>query len=1417
MSQAEALLKGLSEPTTYSTNSDAVIVIGDDRFITVPDSLKRIAVQYDHNIETVSFDCPRFWDGHDMSQMNVYINYLLPNGKTGQYLAQNVSARGQRMSFDWTISNNVTQYRGNLSFLICVKRSDDSGNEERHWNSELNRELYISEGLECTPAIITRYPDIITQLLTRMDEVEELATPEAMQAYADTWLEENHERLLEEINNKAEEVLASIPEEYSSTVKMAEEGARDKANAIEQTVTGEAITIDDSADTYLLGLKLYGKTTQVVTTGKQLADFTGGNTASGVTKQFSNDALIVDGNGSLPYQSWSVSIKNVIDAHPGEVLHFDFESITTKNSPDGTIVQLNISKSDGTKEHIALYNKIGARNSYSIPSDTSVVSSISLAVYTSNHATASANTVTIVRPMLQIGTDKLSYEPYTAEFASPSLDWPQALNSIGDDNPITTTTYGKNLLQPREFSAYGYNVAVNDDGSITVTGAVDTEQAIYLMITPYSDVYPLKLHNGVDYYMWYESSNGKSIGTKSLDSNDNPVLSNIETWNTNVLHRCDRIIQVYIESKNHEIGDTSLCGTYRFQLEVGDDFTGFEGYKERQELRSAHKLHGIPVPSGGNYTDESGQQWICDEIDFERGVYVQRVGSVTFADATWIQNSSGKYLCNEYRGMFSNEYSVMCTHMRGGSASDGGDENAVFINANRDIRLNITLDDPSVENVAYVMRDAELCGVLVTPIETPLTAEELENFKMVRSNYPNTTILNDSGAHMVVKYAADTKKYVDDIVDAETDKQHRSNHLTDGAKVATRAMVSFMDDDCKSEVYNILRPVIQKNNIPYTLACPTGHIDDAGYMTVEQLKGMYELGVTIAGHTKTESAMTDFTPDELDAVLSECENDFRRWGIDDVMSYAYCNGIYADDDMGVVKKHFQMGFTVEPGINQIPYESYYMKRVGVFANTASIGVSFTTIENQYINANGKTAQTTGNRVRCEPIAVTAGEEYFVTCSAIYGGACYVFWDANRNPVSGGIKCSPNDENGVLLKDHRIRVPDGATSLLIAHNLDKYPDETMTIKKVAHKYTLANAKEYVDQLASEGGWLVFMTHSWYRGFSADDLVNLVNYIRGKGIDIVNVNQAIELTGNVVDIGQFQKPIERTPNPYFVMDALGRAWTNSLTDTRTPGETNIELAFDTSKVISSSTGLSISLSSSDPAYVVSKPIDVTDCDKVLVTGWAYGGYGLYSFLNASGAYVDGAKSTTAWAAGGDALDHVEIAIPSGAAKIIIAGNRYEKRPALTKINSIKQIKTVGRDIWSAINELYVMLRVQDGSALTETISLGTTDDTWISRDTGKVIGQQGGYKGVRMTSYGHIVKPGETYLVTCSATYGKGLYTIMGADRKTVISYRAGHDVNNDAVLNDYLVTIPEGAYQLILAADLSISGVTGVGIKKVVSV
>ena len=59
---------------------------------------------------------------------------------------------------------------------------------------------------------------------------------------------------------------------------------------------------------------------------------------------------------------------------------------------------------------------------------------------------------------------------------------------------------------------------------------------------------------------------------------------------------------------------------------VGDIKT-YTPYVEPQSLTLAtpNGLPGVPVSKDGNYTDENGQQYICDEIDLARGKYVQRV------------------------------------------------------------------------------------------------------------------------------------------------------------------------------------------------------------------------------------------------------------------------------------------------------------------------------------------------------------------------------------------------------------------------------------------------------------------------------------------------------------------------------------------------------------------------------------------------------------------------------------------------------------------------------------------------------------------------------------------------------------------------------------------------------------------------
>ena len=156
------------------------VVVGSDRYITVPESLQKIGVQFDHNAETVTFDCPRYWDGHDLSKMKIYINYMRPNDSFGAYLCSDAeidSVDDTIMHFNWVISGHVTEFAGPLSFLVCICDVDQNGDSTTHWNSELNTQMYISSGMKCRDAILGRYPDIITQLLNRMDSVEAVFAP----------------------------------------------------------------------------------------------------------------------------------------------------------------------------------------------------------------------------------------------------------------------------------------------------------------------------------------------------------------------------------------------------------------------------------------------------------------------------------------------------------------------------------------------------------------------------------------------------------------------------------------------------------------------------------------------------------------------------------------------------------------------------------------------------------------------------------------------------------------------------------------------------------------------------------------------------------------------------------------------------------------------------------------------------------------------------------------------------------------------------------------------------------------------------------------------------------------------------------------------------------------------------------------
>lgn len=188
---------------------------------------------------------------------------------------------------------------------------------------------------------------------------------------------------------------------------------------------------------------------------------------------------------------------------------------------------------------------------------------------------------------------------------------------------------------------------------------------------------------------------------------------------------------------------------------------------DEQTITINRTLPGIPVTSGGNYIDSDGQQWICDEVDLARGVYVQRLNQLWFdGSEIWgTYDYQAKYLG------FSLSNALDETHSRTPGISNQFDnfkqsvEDCIWVGVGNTSLYVITKEwsDKGLDAWKSHLNENPLCVIYprLTPIETPLSETELVAYRSLHTNKPNTTILNDAGAHMAVEYVADTKLYID--------------------------------------------------------------------------------------------------------------------------------------------------------------------------------------------------------------------------------------------------------------------------------------------------------------------------------------------------------------------------------------------------------------------------------------------------------------------------------------------------------------------------------------------------------------------------------------------------------------------------------------------------------------------------------
>lgn len=468
----------------------------------------------------------------------------------------------------------------------------------------------------------------------------------------------------------------------ATSANAAADRANEAAGNIEQenikplaySVSGESITASNSAEKPLIGLTVHGRADQVSTTGAQLFN------KSSVT----SESYVRDTDGTVVASTTRPTCAS--------------DYITLDGAESIYITSTMTSNRWG-----AFYNDkkeyVSGIAGYSSPITVPVGAVyIRLTVADDNLDTFMVNT----------GSTALPYEPYTGGAPSPSVEYPQAIDIAGSGGSINVKVVGANLFDISKVQsisgASGSQTTNNNDGTLSVqssqgdsSGGYEDGKNVLRDLCPElraGDIAVLSAKStGSDKRIYLRGS--KSPWTFGISR----TISETDL---------DSIVMFYAS------GTSTSATISEIMINAGSVALPYEPYKTPQSvsLSTPNGLAGLKVSSGGNYTDASGQQWICDEIvRNERGTgkRIQRIGII-----------------ESYASETINTAYMSTT----GQLTEGA-------------------------TVLYVLDDA---------IETNLSTEEIAALSALHTYYPTTTISNDAGCDMTAAYVTQYYQGVGDAM-----------------------------------------------------------------------------------------------------------------------------------------------------------------------------------------------------------------------------------------------------------------------------------------------------------------------------------------------------------------------------------------------------------------------------------------------------------------------------------------------------------------------------------------------------------------------------------------------------------------------------------------------------------------------------
>lgn len=476
------------------------------------------------------------------------------------------------------------------------------------------------------------------------------------------------------------------------------------------------------------GLKIYGKGEQVKTDGNQLFDISNSITneeKNGINLTVNSGFIILNGTAN---QSTDFYFSNFFDS-----LSVGEYTIKINNIINGMTAYLNLStgmtfESDG----VLNFEK------------TSETQFIYFIIRIASGTTFSNKEITI---MLNAGSSPLPWEPYTGGHPSPSVAYPQDIQKPGESGQIQIDVLGSQLLDPgifiEEVTNRGVTIKNNKDSIFYISGTNDGTGVVNLLNQKTFVLQPgTYTTSGSEQYAFLALNYLEGDSYKYINGNKTFTISEAKEINS------------YIQVISGYSGEISL----KPMINSGSSALPWEPYKTPQSLiaQTPNGLPGIPVNSGGNYIDESGQQWISDYVDYESREHVQCVNQKIFDgsdDENWSESTqlNNRFIVPIVDAMVSINGIGMCTSAD--FVNNGTDiQNQCTIDGAKNFYINTNIETLEEWKTHLSENPMMVIYVLATPIVTDLPAEETASYNALHTNAPTTTIINDADVWVKAKY-----------------------------------------------------------------------------------------------------------------------------------------------------------------------------------------------------------------------------------------------------------------------------------------------------------------------------------------------------------------------------------------------------------------------------------------------------------------------------------------------------------------------------------------------------------------------------------------------------------------------------------------------------------------------------------------